>query len=65
MSGAGRKEGHQVGPFVVLCPGVSLAGQARPFLSFFFFKFLFILFYLFDCAGSLLWHVGSSSLTRD
>ena len=47
----GRKEGHQVGPFIVLCPGVSLAGQGSPF---FFPKFLFILFYLFDCAGSLL-----------
>ena len=44
--GGARKEGHQVGPFVVLCPGVSLAGQSRPFISF-FFNFLFILFNLY------------------
>ena len=43
--GGVRKEGHQVGPFVVLCPGVSLAGQARPFIS--FLKKFFILFKLY------------------
>ena len=32
---------------------------------FFFFFFNSICFYLFGCAGSQLWHVGSSSLTWD
>ena len=40
----GRKEGHQVGPFIVLCPGVSLAGQGSPFffLSFYLFYFIYL-----------------------
>ena len=29
------------------------------------FFFFFLIFYLFVCTGCKLWHVGSSSLTRD
>ena len=41
---------------LVTCSSICMVS----FLFFFFFTI-----YLFSCAGSLLWHVGSNSLTRN